>query len=309
MRGAAFSGMQDVGTRLIYSACMGATRTWMILSVGVATALLMAGCHTVSSPGVSAAANTPAASAAAADATPVGGAETAAPATDPDPAVPTDPAQASVAGELALQRGDCRTAAADYAAASVGAPAQMASKATQVALDCENIPAAWSAAQNWLKAAPKDPQAALIYATVALKLYRVDDARAAIATALAADAKVTDVDLVGSMQVLAEQSDATAAFSALDATIDTPQRSAAVLTALGDLAVEAYDFKRAEHLVDEALQRDPKSTDALKLLARIAVLRGDGTAALATGPPGGAAGSDRRHVRSRRSPAGPGAYG
>ena len=55
-----------------------------------------------------------------------------------------------------------------------------------------------------------------------------------------------------------------------------------MLTALADLAVEAYDFKRAEHLVQEALQRDPKSTDALRLMARIAVLRGDGALALST---------------------------
>ena len=52
-------------------------------------------------------------------------------------------------------------------------------------------------------------------------------------------------------------------------------RLAMVLTALGDLAVEAYDFNRAAHLVEEALQRDPKSTEALRLKARIAVLRGD----------------------------------
>ena len=93
-------------------------------------------------------------------------------------------------------------AAEDFAAASVGATAQMANHATQVALDCEHIPAAWMAAQNWLKVAPQDPQAALVYATVALKLYRVPEARAAITTALAADAKATDADLVGSMQVL-----------------------------------------------------------------------------------------------------------
>src|SRR6202000_1808592 len=101
----------------------------------------------------------------------------------PNPAVPTDPAQASVAGELALQRGDCRSAAEDFAVASVGATAQMANHATQVALDCENIPAAWTAAQNWLKAAPTDAQAALVYATIALKLYRVAEARHAIAPA------------------------------------------------------------------------------------------------------------------------------
>ena len=56
-----------------------------------------------------------------------------------------------------------------------------------MALDCEHIPAAWTAAQNWLKVAPQDPQAALVYATVALKLYHVPEASAAIATALAAD--------------------------------------------------------------------------------------------------------------------------
>jgi tetratricopeptide (TPR) repeat protein len=246
----------------------------MTLSVGVVVALTLAGCHTGPSAGVSAAADSPAALAGPLDST----ADTAPAAmqvADTSAATPTDPAQASVAGEMALQRGDCRTAAEDFASASVGATAQMASHATQVALDCEHIPAAWTAAQNWLKAAPQDPQAALVYATVALKLYHIPEARAAITTALAADAKASDMDLVGSMQVLSQQSDATAAFAALEAPIDTPQRSATVLTALGDLAVEAYDFKRAEHLVQEALQRDPKSTDALRLMARIAVLRGD----------------------------------
>jgi tetratricopeptide (TPR) repeat protein len=247
---------------------MGATRIWVTLPAGLAPALILAGCLAAAPAGVSAA-DAPAGVSA--------GQSVAA-----DAAVPTDPAQASVAGELALERNDCRSASEDFAVASIGATAQMAGHATQVALDCENIPAAWSAAQNWVKAAPRDAQGALVYATIALKLYHVPEARAAIATALAADAKATDTDLVGSMQVLAAQSDATAAFAALAPTLDTPQRSAAVLTALGDLAVEAYDFKRADHLVGEALQRDPKSIDALRLMARIAVLRGDGALAVAT---------------------------
>jgi len=69
------------------------------------------------------------------------------------------------------------------------------------------------------------------------------------------------------MQVLAEQSDATAAFAALDPVVDSPQRSATVLTALGDMAVQAYDFKRAEHLVEEALQRDPKNPEDVDVKA------------------------------------------
>ncbi len=263
---------------------MGATRIWMTLSVGAAVALTLAGCHTGPAAGVSAARAPDAAQMAVSDPP-----EPAAPAAaaalapeEPDPAVPTDPAQASVAGELALQRNDCRGAAEDFAVASQGATAQMASHATEVALNCENIPAAWTAAQNWLKAAPADAQAALVYATIALKLYHVPEARAGITTALTADAKAADRDVIGSMQVLAEQSDASAAFAALDTVIDTPQRSAPVLTALGALAVEAYDFTRAEHLVAEALQRDPKSAETLRLKARIAVLRGDATLALAT---------------------------
>lgn len=251
---------------------MGAIRSEVSLSVGVAVVLTLAGCHTGPAAGASAAAQPPAALSGPLDSA----VDTSPAATSPISAdTPTDPAQASVAAELALQRGDCRTAAEDFAAASVGATAQMASHATQVALDCEHIPAAWTAAQNWLKVAPQDAQAALVYATVALKLYHVPEARAAIATALAVDAKASDADLVGSIQVLTQQSDASAAFAALAGTLDTPQRSATVLTALGDLAVEAYDFKRAEHLVQEALQRDAKSTDALRLMARIAVLRGD----------------------------------
>ena len=163
----------------------------MTLSVGVVAALTLAGCHTGPSAGVSAAADSGRGDGAAfRSRIAPGGARVLAAVT------PSDPAQASVAGELALQRGDCRTAADDFAVASQGATAQMASHATEVALDCQNIPAAWIAAQNWLKAAPKDPQAALVYATVALKLYHVPEARAAIATALAADAKATDRALI-----------------------------------------------------------------------------------------------------------------
>ncbi len=261
---------------------MGARRTWTTPLAGAVVALTLAGCHSVPPAGASPAADAAAAPAAAletvADVTTAGHAAS----TDPGPVVPTDPAQASVAGDLALQSGDCRTAADDLAVAAVGGTAQMASHATQVALDCENIPAAWIAAQNWLKAAPSDPQAALSYATIALKLYHVPEARAALTTALAADAHASDADLVAALQVLATQSDANATFGALAPVLDTPQRSAAVLTALGELAVDAYDFKRAQHLTEEALQRDPKSVEALRLTARIAVLNGDATLAIAT---------------------------
>ena len=60
------------------------------------------------------------------------------------------------------------------------------------------------------------------------------------------------------MQVLTEQSDATAAFAAFNPVLDTPQRSATVLTALGEAGGGSLRLQAREHLVQEALQRDPK---------------------------------------------------
>ena len=210
----------------------------------------------------------------------VSGAAWAAPATPPTRA--EIQSQQNVAAELALQRGDCRTAAENFAAASTGAPAAQARRATEVAFDCQQVPAAWTAAQNWLKAAPSDREAAIVYATAALKLYHVSEARNALATALKTAPPMSDGDIVGLAQVLVEQADANAAFAALGGGVaDAPSASAAVLTVMGQLAVQAYDFARADALVRQALQKEPKQLEALRLKARLAVLRGDATAAVA----------------------------
>jgi len=189
--------------------------------------------------------------------------------------------QENVAAELALQRGDCRAAAENFAAASAGAPAAQARHATEVSFDCQQPHAAWTAAQNWLKAAPTDREAAIVYATAALKLYLVPQARTALATVFKASPHMKDADVVSLAQVLVEQSDANAAFAALNGVADSPSTSALVLTVLGQLALQAYDFNRAQALVHEALQKDPKQPDALRLQARLAVLRGDAGAAIA----------------------------
>ncbi|HTY48916.1 MAG TPA: tetratricopeptide repeat protein [Steroidobacteraceae bacterium] len=195
-------------------------------------------------------------------------------------AAAADPAAATVAAEMALEHGDCRGAAEDYAAASVGAPAALARRATEVAFDCENVPAAWTAAQNWVKAAPTDREAGIVYATVALKLYRPDVARAALATAFKSGTPPSDSDLVGFLSALTEEADASAVLAAVGDLLDTPQASPKLLTALAALAISAYDFGRADHFVHEALQRDPHSPEALRGQARLAVLRGDADAAI-----------------------------
>ncbi len=88
--------------------------------------------------------------------------------------------------EIALQRGDCKTAAETYARAARIASAPVAHRASEVGLACEDLPAAWEAAQRWRNLAPRSRESLAMYAIVALKLYRLADARAAIQAFLSA---------------------------------------------------------------------------------------------------------------------------
>ena len=92
-----------------------------------------------------------------------------------------DPAALTVVAEIALERGDCKAAAESYARAAAVGAAPLARRASEVALACEHLPAAWQSVSRWRSLAPGDGQADALYAAVALKLYRLADARAAIA--------------------------------------------------------------------------------------------------------------------------------
>src|SRR6202035_3021903 len=100
-------------------------------------------------------------------------------------AVPPPPGEdasaLTVIAEVALRRGDCRAASEAYAhGAAVAADVQLARRATQVAMACEHLPAAWAAATRLRALAPGDREADALYAAVALKLYHTTEARAAI---------------------------------------------------------------------------------------------------------------------------------
>jgi tetratricopeptide (TPR) repeat protein len=91
-----------------------------------------------------------------------------------------DPNASTVIAEIALERGDCRTAAETYAAAAQRGDVSIARRASEVSLGCEHLPAAWDAVKRWRALAPSERDAAAVYATVALKLYRIPEARTAI---------------------------------------------------------------------------------------------------------------------------------
>lgn len=109
------------------------------------------------------------------------GCSTVRPAAESHPAKPAgDPAALTVVAEIALERGDCKEASESYAKAAAVGAASLARRATLVAVACEHLPAAWQSATRWRSLAPADREAAAMYAAVALKLYHIADARAAI---------------------------------------------------------------------------------------------------------------------------------
>ena len=221
----------------------------------------------------------------------------------------------TVVAEADLKRGDCRGASENYARAAADGDAQLARRATQVAMACEHLPAAWAAATRWRSLAPNDREANALYAAVALKLYRTADARSAIndfwraeeqleagsATAPQASpvpgAPAPGLSLPGRTRtpqqrasrsmseltaLLLEESDAPAVLTAMSGALEPTASSPDTFTLLGELALAAYDGQRAQGYAQRALQLDPKDLAALRVLARGYVMRGDAPQAVAT---------------------------
>jgi len=214
-----------------------------------------------------------------------------------------DPTALTLSAEIALKHGDCRAAAEDYAQAASAGDARLAEHATKVALVCEHLPAAWSAVTRWRTLAPEDRDANAYYAVVALKLYRTADARAAVRDYCRAAVLVESAPesspadgprrprpgndqgvraLADLISLLLEDTDASAVLTAMSAVPEPTASQPQALALFGELALAAYDGKRAEGFAQQALAHDPQDFAALRVLARAQVLRGDGTRAIAT---------------------------
>ena len=225
-----------------------------------------------------------------------------------------DPTALTVLAEADLKRGDCRGASENYAQAAANGDAQLARRATQVAMACEHLPAAWSAATRWRGLAPTDREANALYAAIALKLYRTADARVAIndfwraeeqldaaaaappgsgqsspvpgaagAAAGHARSQQRAAKSMGELTaLLLEESDAPAVLIAMSGALEPTANSPDTFTLLGELALAAYDGQRAQKYAQRALQLEPKDLAALRVLARGYVMRGDALEAVAT---------------------------
>jgi tetratricopeptide (TPR) repeat protein len=190
-----------------------------------------------------------------------------------------DPNALTVLAEIALERGDCKTAAETYAAAVPGGSAALAARASEVSLACEHLPAAWAAVQRWRTLAPDDPEGAAVYATIALKLYRLPEARTAIAVIV--QSGESDAKLAELTSLLLDEAEPHAVLEALSSAVDTEKVSAATLTLLGELAFNARDLRRAQQYTGRALEQNPNLFEARSLTAQIFAAQGDSLNAIA----------------------------
>lgn len=192
-----------------------------------------------------------------------------------------NPAALTVVAEIALERGECRTAAETYLEAAERGDATVAKRATEVALECSHLPAAWKAVQHWRDAAPGDRDAATLHAVIAIKLNRTGDARAVLASILeSGEPPVSDGKLAEITGLLAREGDAPTALSIAAPLLERRDASTEVLAALAELALSAWSFERAERYARRALERNGENVTARRVLARLHAIRGDAAAAI-----------------------------
>src|SRR6185437_1292055 len=194
-----------------------------------------------------------------------------------------DPSALTVMAEVALQKGDCRTASDEYSVAAEHGAAELARRASEVSLACHDLPDAWKAAERWHAVAPGDRNAQLVYGTVALMLYRIPPAHQALSPLVAGTGRNPEREALSLVQLLTDDPGigAIPTHVALGQSIDAHTASPLVIGAFGALALEAYDFHAAEVRVQQLLERDGGSGTARRLLARVRMLNGDGPGAIA----------------------------
>lgn len=183
--------------------------------------------------------------------------------------------------ELALTRGDCRSAAETYAAAAeVSSDATLAQRALEVAVRCEHWPARARAAARWRALAPENPEALRAVIVAALGQHRVEPAAAALRALFALPDGSADERLAELVPAAVDETDAYPAFAALRAAAPLEHLTADSIAVLGQLGFEAYDFGRARELAQRALARDAGNAAAEALIARTLAAEGEDRPAL-----------------------------
>lgn len=150
-----------------------------------------------------------------------------------------------LAAEQALDEGSCRLSAEYFLnAARVSRDAEVASRATQLALGCQQLPVAQQAAQRWRELAPASGDAALVQTLVALRRYDLDTARQAL-VAWRDSGLAGGQDPLRFTQQLAQRGGTTATYQVFGQVLVGDYPTSDVRLAQARLALDAQDMNGA----------------------------------------------------------------
>ncbi len=184
--------------------------------------------------------------------------------------------------ELARERGDCRGAAEQYLRAASGVrDPRIARRATELALECEQLGTAERAAARWRVLDPENVDALRAAGLLALEAWRLDAASSVFRDLLAKPDVEPDRALADLLPALIESDQSAAAWAVFGPLVDRQRAAPATLLALARLAVAADSYDAARELATQARARTPADAPTLKLLAALEAARGDAPAALA----------------------------
>ncbi len=186
-----------------------------------------------------------------------------------------------MAAEMSLRKGDCRAASENYLAAALASKeVEVASRAAQISIGCNQLATAQSATARWRELDPWNGQAALAAALVALKRYDLDRAREAL-TAWRESGSAGSQDPLAFAETLSEEADASALYRVFTDVLVGKDPAPEVLLAQARLAFAAQNMQAARSAAQNALKLDAGIAEARSIELRALSVLGEHDAAIA----------------------------
>src|SRR5690606_34032242 len=194
---------------------------------------------------------------------------------------PRGESEALIVAQNALRDGDCRAASEGYfSAARFSDDPEVAMRAAQLALGCENLTTARAATSRWRELAPYSGEAALAAALVAMKRYDLAESREALSSWRESGVAGSQ-DPLGFAGALQEEADATLVYRRFGEVLLGEDPSAEVLLAQGRLSLAVYNMRAALDAAQRAIELDAGLVEAHTIALRAHSMLGDHDSALA----------------------------
>jgi tetratricopeptide (TPR) repeat protein len=186
-----------------------------------------------------------------------------------------------IAAEIALQRGDCASAAPMYvSAANAGRDLRLAARATEVTLDCGQSTLAVQAATRWRALAPKEANAVLAVAIAELARAHIAEARSNYLAFLNLQPAPDDVAVMKSIDQMVAAAGSDPTLAVLRGVQHARLAGGPVQLQLAELAADGWDFTLALKYADTAAHAGASVGDIAALRIRAEAGLGDADSAL-----------------------------